>query len=239
MDQYDQDGVVLQHHLPKIEHSENIKELATALAKAQMKITDAGKDALNTHFKVKYTTLSAAFAACRGPLAEQGIAIIQGCYNAGSDIGVWTMLTHSSGQWMRCYLHMRPFKYDTQGAGSVITYLRRYLLMAMTGVAPDDDDDGEGAVGHRELGSSQYAQQRAPVVQHVAGAGPKPSGEKEKAREDFIGLKKAIIAAPHDTALKALKDVSADKLANIKAHSPEGYEQLIELFKEKEKEYGE
>jgi hypothetical protein len=41
---------------------------------------------------------------------------------------------------------VQPTKYDAQGVGSVITYLRRYSLAAMAGVAPDDDD-GEAAVG--------------------------------------------------------------------------------------------
>lgn len=127
--------------------SENISEIAGALAKAQGEIRAAVKDSTNPHFKSRYADLASVWEACRAPLSKHGIAVVQGPSNEDSGAtSVTTLLLHSSGQWIEGKLSVAPLKNDAQGIGSVITYLRRYALAAMTGVAPDDDD-GEAAVG--------------------------------------------------------------------------------------------
>jgi len=64
-------------------------------------------------------------------------------------IALITTLAHSSGEFVKGRLELKPAKQDAQGVGSVITYGRRYALAAMVGVAPLDDDDGEAAVGRQ------------------------------------------------------------------------------------------
>jgi hypothetical protein len=53
------------------------------------------------------------------------------------------MLLHSSGEWiMQEGIVLKMDKQTAQGAGSAITYGRRYMLSAMLGIASEDDDDG-------------------------------------------------------------------------------------------------
>jgi hypothetical protein len=122
-------------------------ELFAAMALAQAAVENVEKGGLNPAFRAKYAKLGDVLDEVRPKFAAQGISITQMPINgAGSNIGVVTLFAHKSGQWLESTLYVAPTKFDAQGAGSVITYLRRYALMAMAGVAPDDDD-GNAAVG--------------------------------------------------------------------------------------------
>ena len=57
---------------------------------------------------------------------------------------VTTLLMHISGQWVRSVVGVVPAKTDAQGLGSVITYLRRYSLSGIAGIAQIDDDGNAG-----------------------------------------------------------------------------------------------
>ena len=133
-----------------IEQSSEIKELASALSKAQGKITGALKDSANTFFKSNYADLSSVWDACREHLSANGLAVVQVNGNEAERVTLTTTIIHSSGQWIRGTCSAKPAKDDAQGIGSVITYLRRYGLAAIVGVA-QVDDDGEAAVGRKEV----------------------------------------------------------------------------------------
>ena len=121
--------------------SEQINELAVALAKAQSQIEGAKRDKKNPHFKSDYADLSSVWDACRDALTSNGLSVAQSTESSGDGgYGVTTMLLHVSGQWLTGTLYLRPTKDDPQGAGSALTYARRYGLAAMVGVAPADDD---------------------------------------------------------------------------------------------------
>ena len=126
-------------------HSETINELAEALAKAQGKIEAAIRGKENTFYKSSYADLSAVMAACRQPLSENGLAVVQATEYEGPEFWITTMLVHKSGQWFTSRYPIRPVKNDPQGLGSAQTYARRYALMAMVGIVADDDDDGNAA----------------------------------------------------------------------------------------------
>lgn len=131
-------------------HSEAINEIACALAKAQKAIKGAKKDSANPFFKSKYADLASVSDACREPLADHGIAVVQPPATLeNGEIAVTTMLVHESGQWMRETLSVKPKDDGPQAMGSVITYLRRYSLAAFAGVAPEDDD-AEAAEGRKD-----------------------------------------------------------------------------------------
>src|SRR5688572_33264995 len=100
--------------------SENIGELADALAQAQGEITGALKDSKNPFFKSSYADLASCWDACRQPLTKHGLAVIQTTEVAqnGVDVLVVTTLAHESGEWIRGRLHMTPVKPDPQGIGS-------------------------------------------------------------------------------------------------------------------------
>jgi len=126
-----------------MEKSDSIGKLAEALAKAQSVMTGAIKDSDNPFFKSRYADLSSVWDACRKPLTENGLAVIQTTCTMPETpeyVVVETILTHTSGEWIKGRLAMKPVKQDPQAIGSCITYARRYALAAMVGIAPEDDD---------------------------------------------------------------------------------------------------
>lgn len=122
-----------------------MKELATALAKAQGKIKAALKDSQNPHFKSRYADLTSIWEACRAPLSENGLSVIQRTDFDGNDVWLVTMLVHASGESVEGRYPLRPQQVTPQGYGSAMTYARRYALAAMVGVVSDEDDDGNVA----------------------------------------------------------------------------------------------
>lgn len=120
--------------------------IAMALANAQMKMGKALKGASNTHFKNKYADLSSVVDACMPALNECGIAVIQPTTDDESGRYVETILIHGeSGQELKCRVPLIVSKNDMQGYGSAVTYARRYGLMSMAGIAPEDDDGNAAA----------------------------------------------------------------------------------------------
>lgn len=139
--------------------SEQINELAAALAKAQAAIQPASKDKTNPAFRSRYADLASVWDACRAALAENGLSVVQIPTDAGEGrIGLITTLLHSSGQWISGLLVLPLVKNDPQGAGSALTYARRYALSAMVGVVADEDDDGNSASGRQAPQQRQTAE---------------------------------------------------------------------------------
>lgn len=131
--------------------SEQINELAAALAKAQGQIEGAKKSSSNPFFKSKYADLAECWNTCREALTANGISVIQMPeeINENGRLNITTMLAHSSGQYISSTLTMTVTKLDPQAIGSAITYGRRYALAAMVGLA-QEDDDGEKAMARQE-----------------------------------------------------------------------------------------
>jgi hypothetical protein len=128
--------------------SEQIGELAAALAKAQGEMRHAAKDAQNPHLRNRYADLASVLDACREPLARNGLSVVQPAESGDGVVRVTTRLMHASGQWIESELAI-PYATgkgtsDAQALGSALTYGRRYGLSAMVGIAADDDD-GAGA----------------------------------------------------------------------------------------------
>lgn len=141
--------------------SEAINELAAALSKMQGEMDTVKKDADNPFFKSRYSTLAACWECARAPLAKNGLSVVQTTTPDAVHVIVETMLMHSSGQYIASTIQMNPGyinkegefipEGDSQAYGSCLTYARRYGLMAILGIAPDDDDDAESASSHKTL----------------------------------------------------------------------------------------
>jgi hypothetical protein len=122
-----------------------MKNIATALVKAQKAFAPALKSSTNPHFKSKYADLSACVEAVVDSLNANGIFLNQQTSESDSGVIVETVFIHESGESLSCgKLHVPASKQDPQGYGSALTYARRYSLMAACGIAPEDDD-GEAA----------------------------------------------------------------------------------------------
>lgn len=126
--------------------SDSIGALAQALSKAQASMALAAKDSANPFFKSRYLSLAGVWDAIRSPLGANGLAVIQATNAAEGGIELVTRLCHASGEWVESTLFMPAVKTDPQSFGSLVSYARRYSLMAIVGVAASDDDDAESAM---------------------------------------------------------------------------------------------
>jgi hypothetical protein len=136
---------------PKTEKAAPTPDLSTiwfSLLAFQAKDIEIVKDQTATvvgakgTFKYKYASLPSVVSAVRKPLSEVGLVITQ---PINSD-RITTIIYHpASGAEMRETMDI-PKGSDgrmsnMQAFGSAITYLRRYMLIAMLGLAPDEDTD--------------------------------------------------------------------------------------------------
>lgn len=127
-----------------MDKSESIKNLALALNKAQAEMGGAKKAENNPFFKSKYADLKEVVKAVKEPFANNGLSYTQFPIENNGRIGVETILMHSSGEYITNSFTVNLSKQDAQGAGSAITYCRRYALQAIAGI-PSEDDDGNAA----------------------------------------------------------------------------------------------
>lgn len=142
---------------------QSVAGIAAALAKAQVEMGPALKDSNNPAFKTKYADLSSVMAACMPALNKNGIAVIQPTGSDDAGRYVQTILIHgTTGETLSCRVDLIVGKNDMQGYGSAVTYARRYGLMCMAGIAPEDDD------GNAAAASAPMIERQAPRVDQAA-----------------------------------------------------------------------
>lgn len=143
--------------------SPEIDKLAAALAKAQGLMENAEKSAENPAFKrdgkaSTYATLASVWTAIRSPLATNGLAVMQWPRTVEGGVEIETELLHETGQFVRDILWLPCPQMTVHSVGSTITYGRRYALMAIVGIAPEDDDGNAAAgVGEHKPGAPGMA----------------------------------------------------------------------------------
>jgi len=125
--------------------SDDIEKLATALSKAQGGMKNANLNCVNPFFKSKYADLACIIDTVRKPLSDAGLSYVQLPETKDGKVGVTTILMHTSGQWIKSSLFLKTDKDTAQGAGSALTYAKRYSLASIVGIAADLDDDGNAA----------------------------------------------------------------------------------------------
>jgi hypothetical protein len=111
-----------------------------ALCKAQKEMGAVIKREDNPHLKKKYADLGAVMDACFDALHANGFAVMQP--GGQDDYGTYveTVFAHETGEIFRSKVYLVIGKNDMQGVGSAWTYARRYGLLGMAGLAPEDDD---------------------------------------------------------------------------------------------------
>ena len=145
-----------------------MKEIASALVKAQKEFGPALKSSTNPAFRSRYADLSACVEAVIDALNNNDIFMMQPTHECDNGVIVETIFIHSSGEQISSgKLHVPATKHDAQGYGSALTYARRYSLMTACGIAPEDDD---GAAA-----SKPKAAPAKPAAQPAAKASPPPA----------------------------------------------------------------
>jgi hypothetical protein len=136
-----------------MKRSEQINELVTALSKARGEMGVAIKDTTNTHFRSKYADLNSYLNACIPVLSKHGLFVSQIPSRTENGLELVTIIFHTSGQSIESYLPINVKSdgriNELQAFGSVLSYLKRYALSSMLGMASDDDDDGNSAKDYK------------------------------------------------------------------------------------------
>ena len=203
--------------------SEHVGELITALSKAQAEFTPAIKDSDNPFFKSKYADLAANLNAVRPALNRNGIAIIQA---DSSDLSrgaaiVRTSL-HCGEQWLAVEAEApaldKSGNINVQTIGSAWTYLRRYTLQALCGLASEDDDGNS-------LSGRTGKETPASVTQPPVGA----QGAVHKQEHDPQQYPYAILAG---TTLTCTPLTITEKTRNVPKteENPEGTQPYIFVY---------
>lgn len=132
--------------------------LYIALAKAQTEMGKASTDKENTFFNgARYATLTSVMDACLPALNANDIAVIQPFRQDEHGRYVRTIFIHGpSGERAECDVPLILGKQDMQGLGSAMTYARRYGLMSMAGIAPEDDDGNAAAANAPKLATAAH-----------------------------------------------------------------------------------
>lgn len=123
-----------------------MKEIITALLKAQAEMGNAKKDANNPFFKSKYADLNSVREAIMPHLIENKILVLQPMVTIDGSEYVKTVLLHESGESIESFTKILcKSQNDPQAYGSGVTYARRYGLQSLLSIGADDDDGNAAA----------------------------------------------------------------------------------------------
>lgn len=142
------------------------QELCKALVKFQKEcppITKTKLASIKPSFSYKYSDIADVISVIKAPLANAGLGHMQPLETVGDSVFLVTRLFHESGQYIESRLRIVATG-TPQEFGSRLTYLRRYSLCAITGVAPEDeDDDGAKASAPKTLNDSGGSSASSPL----------------------------------------------------------------------------
>lgn len=199
--------------------SEQIDQLASALADAQADLGVVFKQNRNNAFGSKYADLTRVWDAFQRVGPRHGLSVVQmpGAYDPGArTMSMSVRLMHNSGQWLGGDMSMPLSRGDAHAYGSACTYARRYSLAALIGICPHDDD-GNAASGLEPTARLWSGRSRS-----VGREPDKPGGEVCKNSKSYA--KKLSSDAP-----SSRKDLDA---ALIIPHDPQGLLELRRLAAE-------
>lgn len=128
-----------------METSEQINELVAAMAAAQGEFTNIQENQVNPFYNSRYADLAAILEGTRKILSANKLAVMQVVETMGESVIITTRLAHSSGQWIQGSVSLpQPASggrgSQVQALAGVITYMRRYALTAILGLATEDTD---------------------------------------------------------------------------------------------------
>lgn len=187
-----------------MQRSEQIGDLVAALAKAQNEFTFASKDSKNPAFNSTYADLAANIVAVRPSLSKHGIALMQfDEVDLERQTASVTTSLHLAEQYISIMAEAPAVGlkgFNVQSIGACWTYLRRYTLQALCGLASDDDDGNSLAVENRPVAAKPKAAPKQQAEPEAAATSIR-SGFFSKAKECGWGLadvKKFILKAYPD-----------------------------------------
>lgn len=198
-----------------ITQSEQIDQLAAALADVQALIDGVLKESSNAVYGSRYAELSKVWESFQRVGPDHGLSVVQLPGHFDADARTMSMsvrLMHSSGQWLGGEMSMPLSRADAHAYGSACTYARRYSLASLVGICPHDDDGNAASAFEPSIRQASH-QSRPSHSQKVHGL-RHINAEPGK-------LQKGI-AAPHN-------DQATEGHMRTSAHIPNDPQQIGEL----------
>ena len=185
--------------------TETLTKLPAALAKFQAEHHAAGRDGKGNYGT--YTTLAGALAAVQHACAF-GLSHTQTLQPINDDLMVLrTTLMHESGEAVVSDLPL-PIRQEggrgnpMQALGSTLTYARRYGLLAIYGIA-GDDDDGEGSAPAAPAAPAVKPQVKKPPTPAQTS---KPAATKQPSPEP-AAVEPPLASGERDEILAVLREM--------------------------------
>jgi hypothetical protein len=217
--------------------SPSIASLATALAKAQIELTNPEKSLIGTieprcgdggARQFRYAPLSSGLEIVRKTLGQHEIATVQTtAIDQGAGVlNLTTVLAHSSGEWIASDWPVCPVA-ETERPhrmGAALTYARRYALFTLVGIAGEDDLDAPDLVDPDP--ASESAKPKTDSTSCTNGGQqslsdcPAGQGKGRKLRSPALKreLSAALSASLRTELLREIEDLSAPDEAALWAH---------------------
>ena len=130
-----------------MEMSEQINEVAKALAKAQGEMKSCVKDGISKFMAkgkevvFEYSTIDSVLSCAIDCLSKNELCVVQDLTHGDKGIFVETRLIHSSGQWFSFGPFHMPCVMSAHEIAGATTYARRYTLCSAMGIAGEKDND--------------------------------------------------------------------------------------------------
>lgn len=154
------------------------RTLAAALvaALAELTVIEKGHTANAGSYSYDYADIADVVRLTRPRLAQHGLVALTPIHEHNGGLACTVTILHTSGE--RLDLGPFPFPHgrDAQATGSMVTYHRRYALIAALGLATGDDDDGARAAARTVVWNAGMV--KAALVEIL--------GDKEQARDAWV-----------------------------------------------------
>ena len=212
----------------KVEHETLAAALVAALAEltivaanrtAKIPTKDGGK------YEYDYADIGDVVKLTRPVLAEHGLVALTPVHAHDNGLACTVKIIHAGSDGV---LDLGPFPFphgrDAQATGSMVTYHRRYALVAALGMAAGDDDDGASAAKAEPEKTYSAAHAKHGVLTLLEEAGI--VGAKEHAAEvwkQMFGDEKRPITQPEWERLEA---ATRQHAADLKAMEPSEQQEL-------------
>ena len=198
-----------------INHSPEIDLIATDLAKAQgemeqAQMTGKAKGLKGNSGEYNYAKIDDLLVVARQALSKNNIAVMQPpIYHVdevGTEIGVTTMLVHTSGQYFMSSFSMPTTQLTAHALAGLITYARRYSIASFVGIAAGDDEDAQAAQLEQQAEIDIEKEVNKRVKKEVDDA---RSEGKRASMEHFAMIVPMMLR--NKDAIEALNKAAADK----------------------------
>lgn len=158
--------------------SEQINELATALAKARKDFKDITRNK-NVSYNLKtggsknydYADLPEIHDATIEALSDNGLSVSQDVSENEKAAAVETLLMHSSGQWTLSRYPIIPKEEDMQSFGAAFSYARRMALNGALNLSAEVGKDGHVEAVKKFIGGKEIKNFAPPSGKQNPGAG--------------------------------------------------------------------